>query len=98
VQLSLPHKVNFGPWEGAGFSKRWAATADMVLATLASGSELFTSFLPAIAHDRFKDPSCVGDAEWVEGVFQKLCGDMVARVKGPYLELCWWMSWIDCVG
>ena len=95
--MSLPSKVNFGPWMGAAFLKQVGLTVDRVKATQTSQSELFTSFLPAIAHDHCLDPSVVGDQSWVDRMFEKLTISQNCRLKGPDMQLCRWMSWIDCI-
>lgn len=95
--LSLRSKVNFGPWLGAAFLRQLESAAERFQQIRGLNCPLFSSFLDAIAHDRDQPASAVGDTKWVAAVFAELASDKVCRRKGPFLQLCRWMSWIDCI-
>jgi len=95
--LSIHAKVNYGPWQGEAFLRQLGNTAERIRATVSGQDPLFTALLPAIARDQCKEPSIIGDPNWCQEMFAKLLGDKTCRLKGPCIQLCRWMSWIDCI-
>lgn len=93
--MSIPYKINYGPWLGSAFFRQLQEVGLQFMSENSSSCALFQGFLPKIAHDVGKGPDAVGDPQFVQDAWAGLGSSKVQDSKGPKMQFARWGAWFD---